>query len=214
MNTTIGDQRYHRFMSSDMPPGAVPPQPGQHWGPPPPAGPSASAQSRTAPPTTFGRPSRWPAFAALLIALIALAVGAVGWFRPAPHTNQAAPKSAYTDQQVATAKANLCAAFDKIEHAVSLSDNERASSSDRSSQLGAAALARQVLDFGSRYLLAKLAEEPATPPDLASAIRQQANAFQDLFIGYIDGVSISDPDLQPAAKANDEARATIQRLCK
>jgi hypothetical protein len=63
-------------------------------------------------------------------------------------------------------------------------------------------------------LLVKLTKEPATPPDLASSIREQANAFQDLFIGYTDGVSISDSDLQPAVNANDEARSTIQRLRK
>jgi hypothetical protein len=49
---------------------------------------------------------------------------------------------------------------------------------------------------------------------LGAAVRQQANAFQSLFIGYIDGVSISDPDLQPAVNANDAARSTIQGLCK
>jgi hypothetical protein len=214
VNTAIHDQRYHRYMPSDMPPGAFPPDRGQHWGPPPPSESTPSALSPTAPPRTFARPPRWPAFIALPIALIALAVGVVGWFRPTSHTNGPPPKPTYTDQQVASAKSNVCTAFDKIEHAVSVSDNERASSSDRASQLGAAALARQVLDFGSRYLLAKLAEEPATPADLASAIRQEANAFQDLYVGYIDGVSISDPDLQPAANANDEARTTIQRLCK
>jgi hypothetical protein len=199
-------------MPSDMPPGAVPPNPG-HWGPPTPAG-STSSPPTLAPPAAFGRPPRWPTFTALAIALIALAVGVVGWFHTTSHNNEPPPKPIYTDQQVASAKSDVCAAFDKIEHAVSVSDNERASSSDRASQLGAAALARQVLDFGSRYLLAKLADEPATPADLASAIRQEANAFQDLFIGYIDGVSISDPALQPAANANDEARTTIQRLCK
>jgi hypothetical protein len=215
MNTGIGDERYHRYMSSDLPPGAFPPDQGQHWGPPPPAALTPSGQSPLGPPTAFGgRPPRWPAFTALAVALIGLAVGLAGWFRPAPYNDQPPPKPTYTDQQIASAKANVCAAFGKIEDAVNLSDNERASSGDRTAQLAAAALARQVLDFGSRYLLARLAEEPATPADLASAIRQEANAFQDLFVGYIDGISISDAALQPAENANHEARTTIQRLCK
>lgn len=154
-------------------------------------------------------------FTFLVIALAAMALAVGSWFRPLPSTKASAPRApTYTDQQVASAKANVCTAFEKIEHAVNLSDNERASSSDRTAQLAAAALARQVLDFGSRYLLAILAEEAATPPDLGAAVRQQANAFQSLFIGYIDGVSISDPDLQPAVNANDAARSTIQGLCK
>ena len=162
------------------------------------------------------RPQRWPTFASLVIALLAIGLAIGSWLRLLPGTKPSPtpPAPSYTSQQTADAKAAVCAAFEKIEHAVTLSDNERASSSDRTAQLAAVALARQVLDFGSRYLQAKLAQEPATPPDLASAIREEANAFQDLFIGYIDGISISDPDLQPAVTANDEARKTIQRLCK
>ena len=61
----------------------------------------------------FGRPARWPAFTALAIALIGLAVGVVGWFRPVPHNNQPPPKPTYTEQQTADAKAKVCAAFGK-----------------------------------------------------------------------------------------------------
>jgi hypothetical protein len=45
----------------------------------------------------------------LAIALIGVAVGFVGWFRPAPHHDQppSPPKPSYTDQQVATAKAKV-----------------------------------------------------------------------------------------------------------
>ena len=93
-------------------------------------------------------------FTFLVIALAAMALAIGSWFRPLPSTKASAPPAPiYTDQQVASAKANVCTAFEKIEHAVNLSDNERASSSDRTAQLAAAALARQVLDFGSRYLL-------------------------------------------------------------
>jgi hypothetical protein len=200
---------------SDLPPGAFPPAPGQPWGPPPPASSIPSAQTPFAPPMAFRRPARWPTFTALAIALIAIAVGLVGWFRPTPHNDRtsALPKPTYTDKQVANAKANVCTAFGKVDHAVDLADAERTSSSDRTAQLAAAALSRQVLDFGSRYLFAKLAEEPATPPELATAVRKQANAFQDLFIGYIDGISISDPGLRPALSASDEAVSTIRRLC-
>jgi hypothetical protein len=92
-------------------------------------------------------------FLVIALAVMALAVGS--WFRPLPSTKASAPPApTYTDQQVASAKANVCAAFEKIDHAVALSDAEGASSTDRSAQL-AAALGRQVLDFGSRYLFGK-----------------------------------------------------------
>jgi hypothetical protein len=60
----------------------------------------------------------------------------------------------------------VCATFGKIDYAVALSDAEGVRSTDRTAQL-AAALGRQVLDFGSRYLIAKAAEDPATPSELA-----------------------------------------------
>ena len=107
------------------------------------------------PPVAPPRPSRWPMFTFLVIALAVMALAVGSWFRPLPSTKASAPPApTYTDQQVASAKANVCAAFEKIDHAVALSDAEGASSTDRSAQL-AAALGRQVLDFGSRYLFGR-----------------------------------------------------------
>jgi hypothetical protein len=107
-------------------------------------------------PVAPPRPSRWPTFTFLVIALAAIALAIGSWFRPLPSTKASAPPAPiYTDQQVASAKAIVCAAFEKIDHAVALSDAEGANSTDRSAQLAAAALGRQVLDFGSRYLFGK-----------------------------------------------------------
>src|ERR1700749_4459711 len=101
-------------MPSDMPPGASAPDPGQRWSPPPPAGSAPSVQMPPLAPMTFGRPARWPTFTALLISLIALAVGIAAWFRPTPHNDQPPPKPAYTQQQIADAKSKVCAAFAKL----------------------------------------------------------------------------------------------------
>jgi hypothetical protein len=214
VNTRIGDERYHRCMS-DLPPGAFPPTPGQPWGPPPPASSTPSAQTPFAPPMAFRRPARWPTFTALAIALIALAVGLVGWFRPAPHNDQmsASPKPTYTDKQVANAKANLCTAFEKVEHALHLAD-ARSVSDDPTALLAVAEGAWQAFDAGSRYLSTKLAEEPAAPPELGTAVQKQANAFQEVLINYLDGLHNSDPDMQPAVRDSDEATLAIRRLCK
>jgi ABC-type glycerol-3-phosphate transport system substrate-binding protein len=161
----------------------------------------------------FGRPPRWPTFTALAIALMALAVGLVGWFRPVPPTSQPSSKPAYTDQQVANAKTNICAAFEKVHNAVDLA-HTHVGSTDYNTQLTAAALTNLALDAGSRYLLTKLAEEPATPPDLATAVRNEANAEQEALIGYLNGLPASDPQMQPAVSASDDATATVRRLCK
>ena len=129
------------------------------------------------------------------------------------HKPSALPAPTYTDQQVANAKANVCAAFEKVQHAVDLA-HSHVGSTDYNTQLTAAALANLALDAGSRYLLTKLTEEPATPPDLAAAVRNEANAEQEALIGYLNGLPASDPQMQPAVNASNEATATVRRLCK
>jgi hypothetical protein len=180
---------------SDLPPS----DPGPHWGPPP--------------PTAFGRPSHWPTFIAIAIALVGVAVGFVGWFRPTPHNNQPPPKPAYTAQQTADAKAKVCAAFGQIDRALTVAESF-SGSSEQTAVLAVATSTRQVLDFGNRYLLTKLAQELATPSDLATAVRKQADAYQQLLIGYLDGLHYGDPDLQPATNASVEAENTVKGLCK
>jgi hypothetical protein len=71
-----------------------------------------------------------------------------------------------------------------------------------------------VLDAGSRYVISKLSEEQATSPELAAAIRSLANAYQELAISYLDGLTNSDAELQPVLQAADDASSAIERLCK
>jgi hypothetical protein len=158
----------------------------------------------------FHRPSRWPTFTALAIALIAFAVGLVGWFRPVPHTDQPSAKPTYTDQQTADAKAKVCAAFSQVDRALSVA-NALPSGSDA---LVTSLNIRQVFDVGSRHLLATLAEEPATPADLATAVRKQASTLEEALIDYQDGFSNSDPEMRPVVDANTAATNTIRQLCK
>jgi hypothetical protein len=158
----------------------------------------------------FGRPARWPTFTALAIALIALAVGLVGWFRPVPHNSQPPPKPTYTQPQIADAKAKVCAAFAKLDRAVGVLK----ALPNGSDSLVAAIDTRQVFDVFSRYLLATLAEEQATPADLAAAVREQASTLEDVVIGYQDGFGTSDPELRPVVDANSASADTIRQLCK
>lgn len=180
---------------SELPPSV----PSQHWGPPP--------------PPAFGRPSRWPTFIAITIALIGVAVGFAGWFRPAPHNNQPPPKPTYTAQQTADAKAKVCAAFEKLERAVEVA-KAAPHGNDTNGTLAAATTMRQVFEVGSRYLSATLTEEPATSADLATAVRKEASSLLEGVMGYLDGLTDTDPQMRPLVDANTQAAETIRGLCK
>jgi len=181
-----------------MPPGTSPPGPSQHWGPPSPAS-----------PTPF-RSARWPSFSALAIALMALAVGLVGWFRPTPHNDQPPPKPTYTAQQTADAKAKVCTAYGKLDRAVGVL-NAQPNGSDK---LLVAINTRQVFDVFSRYLLATLADEPATPTDLAAAVRKDASSLEEAVIDYQDGYSNTDSEMRSVVDANTAAADAVRQVCK
>jgi hypothetical protein len=151
-------------------------------------------------------------FAMTLVA-IGLAIGS--WFRPLPSAKAPStpPAPSYTDQQTAEAKASVCTAFGSVDHALELA-YARNGGSDPTAQLAVAASTQLALDAGSRYLSMRLAEEPATPPGLATAVRKQTDAYQKALIGFLNGLRISDPAQQPTVNASDEATLTIRRLCK
>ncbi|GFG75199.1 hypothetical protein MBOT_25640 [Mycobacterium botniense] len=70
----------------------------------------------------------------------------------------------------------------------------------------------QALLAGSVYLTTTLADQPATPRDLATAVRKLVNVFQELTIDYLNGQG--NPELEPTLRAGDDATSTIQGLCK
>ncbi|OBK42055.1 hypothetical protein AWC13_00320 [Mycobacterium kubicae] len=57
-------------------------------------------------------------------------------------------------------------------------------------------------------------EEPATPSELAAAVKKLADTYQEMVIGYLDGLTNSDAELQPLLQTSDDATSTIERLCK
>jgi hypothetical protein len=127
-------------------------------------------------------PSRWPSFAALAIAIIGLAIGVVGWFRPvAPSERPVAPVApTYTDQQIANAKTNICAAYEVVKNEVFVNTHRpNPAEGDEIGSLAVAANGRLALYAGGDYLLKRLAGEPATPSKLADAVRALANAYEE-----------------------------------
>ena len=157
---------------------------------------------------------RWPTLAWIAAVTVVAGVAIVGWLRPLhDHNSGSATAPTYTDQQAASAKASVCAAFAKVDHALDVASGQHVGQ-DPTSVLAMATSVRQVLEVGSRYLLTKLAEQPATPPDLAKEIRDFADSSQELVIGYLDGLTVSDAALQPSLHTGDETTLAIRRLCK
>ena len=191
MNTEIAIGDTIRRMSQTPPPDT-----GPHWGPPP--------------PPAFRPPSRWPTFVTLTVALLGVAVGFVGWFRPVPHSNPPPPNPTYTAQQTADAKAKVCAAVVQFDRAVSVANALPRGNDPLVTDINS----RQIFDVTSRHFFATLAEEPATPADLAATVREQASILEEVVIDYQDGLGISDPHVKPLVDASSAAADKIRELCK
>lgn len=168
--------------------------------------------SSTPPPQ---RPHRWISLLALLLALVAVGVAVGAWFRPihVRDSSPVSPTTIYSNEQITNAKASVCGAYGKVHRALVLS-SERNGGTDATASLVVATSGRQVLEAGSRYLLTKLLEEPATPSELAAAVKKLADTYQEMVIGYLDGLTNSDAELQPLLQTSDDATSTIERLCK
>ncbi|WP_090603166.1 hypothetical protein [Mycobacterium lentiflavum] len=149
-------------------------------------------------------------FVFLMVALlVTLVVVIVGWFRPTPA--KPPPVPAYSSQQIADAKAVICTAYEHVRKAGDLAGT-RNGGSDPTGQLTVATSSRQVFDAGSRYLSTTLAEQPATPADLAAAIRKLASVYQQLAIDYL--ADAPDFETDPLIRAGTEAHTTIEASCR
>jgi hypothetical protein len=149
-------------------------------------------------------------FAFLVVALlVTLVVAIVGWFRPAPPQPPAVPT--YSSQQVADARAAICTAYEQVRKAGDLA-GARSGGTDPIGLLAVATSSRQVFEAGSRYLSTKLADLPATPPDLAAAIRKLASVYQQLAIDYL--AEAPDSETDPLVRSGTDAHATIEGLCR
>ena len=59
-------------------------------------------------------------FVMFLITLVAVGAAVAAWLRPIPHNTSATPPApTYSEQQVADAKSKVCAAYEKVQNAVS-----------------------------------------------------------------------------------------------
>jgi hypothetical protein len=156
-------------------------------------------------------PSRWVAPAALVIAVIAIGVGIWAIARPPGGPSGPPGEPAVNAQQSDDAKAGVCAAFDMVRKAVSTQTNIDMGP-DPVAREAVAANARLATLGGGEYLLSRL--NPATPRELADAVRSFANNLQDIGINQLVGAPNTDPTV---ADLLNEAQATstkITDMCK
>jgi hypothetical protein len=148
-----------------------------------------------------------------IFAVVSLAaLGLAGWaiFRPTP----SGAVASYTDAQRADAKTKTCAAFTTVRAGVNLNTNLTAPGGpeDLTGALAVAANGRVALYDGGQYLLARL--DPATPSDLADAVRKFANTLMDIGAGATAGLPITDPGQAALLKDVTASAGSIAQLCK
>jgi hypothetical protein len=177
----------------------------------PPPTPPQPAWGQAAPTSRPG-PARWPVFVAMAIALVALGVAIGSWFRPLPDNKPAPPPPAptFNAQQVADAKAKVCAAYDRIHHAV-LANTGRSGGTDPALLLGVAANARLALYDGGQYLTKTLAQQPATPADLSAAVRALIDAYQELAVNYM--AEATDAEIQSSFQTLENTGSKVSGMC-
>jgi hypothetical protein len=148
-------------------------------------------------------------FVMFLITLVAVAAAVAAWLRPIPHDTAVTPSApAYSEQQVADAKAKVCAAFTKVGHVADMNAS-RTGGDDPTAQLAVAVNERQVFVAGGAYLLTTLSEEPAAPAELVASVRKLTDLYQ---IIVLNGLA-SDPS-EPEKKETTAVATTIDGLCK
>jgi hypothetical protein len=142
------------------------------------------------------------------------AAGLSGWalIRLAQEGTPDSPN--YSGAQRTDAKQKICAATDVVRKGVSLNTNLQppGGPEDITGTLAVAANARLALYDGGQYLIERL--DPATPPDLADAVKKFGNILMDIGAGATAGQQNSEPEQTARLKDADAANATIIQLCK
>ena len=153
------------------------------------------------------RPSSWPTYVSLLVALLAIAVATAAWLRT-PRIDTPPPKT-FTTQEVQEAKTNVCQAYKKVQR-LNAAVTTKDAGGDPATAFSIAINARLGAIAGSQYL--KSALEPATPPELQAAIDKLSTTLYEMAIVQL-GEAPAEETL-PIAKEINAADAEVDRLCK
>jgi hypothetical protein len=154
----------------------------------------------------------------IIVGVIALAACALaGWalLRPVPKSSASDASSAsYTDAQRSDSKNKICGAFNIVRTGVTQNTNLTAPGGpgDVTGALAVAANARLSLYNGGQYLLARL--DPATPPELAEAVRDFGNGLMDIGAAATAGAQNSEPAQAARLRDADAANTKIVAACQ
>jgi hypothetical protein len=172
------------------------------------------ATSDVTPPTSHAaHPSKfakWGTIAALVLAILAVAGAAYGYFFP---NESAAAAGKYTDQQRNDAKKHICETFKIVDRAVVR--NSHLKNPDNGGPIGALSVAtaqRFAFYDGGAFLRDRVAAEPATPKDLADNASALGTQLEELSIGYLAG---AQDFAQDELRQNlDDKIKKIVEICK
>ena len=177
------------------------------------AGAHAAAPVATTPTTHAAAPSRfakWGTIAALVLAILAVAGAAYGYFFP---NESAAAAGKYTDQQRSDSKKHICETFKIVDRAVVR--NSHLKNPDNGGPIGALSVAtaqRFAFYDGGAFLRDRVAAEPATPKDLADNANALGTQLEELSIGYLAG---AQDFAQDELRQNlDDKIKKIVEICK
>jgi hypothetical protein len=148
--------------------------------------------------------------AALIIAVLAVAAAALGWFYPHKSASSA---PTYSDQQQKDAKKHICETFRIVDRAVVR--NSHLKNPENGGPIGALSVAtaqRFAFYGGGSFLRDRLNQEPATPTELANPANALATELEELTIGYLAG---AQDFAQDELRQNlDDKIKTIVEVCK
>jgi hypothetical protein len=173
----------------------------------------AAAPATTTHTSHAARPSKfakWGTIAALVLAILAVAGAAYGYFFP---NETAAAAGKYTDQQRSDSKKHICETFKIIDRAVVR--NSHLKNPDNGGPIGALSVAtaqRFAFYDGGAFLRDRVAAEPATPKDLADNANALGTQLEELSIGYLAG---AQDFAQDELRQNlDDKIKKIVEICK
>lgn len=154
--------------------------------------------------------SRTVSVVALLLAF--LAMGLSGWLLRSPDAFRSASADV-TEEQVAQAKTRACAAHDVVSAGVFENTNRPnpVAPEDIAGSMVVTANAKIALLDGGRYLIERTG--PATPPELAAAMKRFGDALMDIGVAANAGVLDSDSSQAARFKDADAVNSQLKGMC-
>ena len=176
--------------------------------------PTQKAEAAPSPePPRPSKSSQWLTLAALVIAVIAVAGAAFGYFFPQKSASSA---PTYSDQQQKDAKKQICETFKIVKGAAGRGTRPPFKLPKDAGPVAVAALVtyQQLAYFGGGALLRdQLNLKPATPSDLANAAGEVATGLEDLGMEDIAGTR-KEFARHDALEKVAENMTTLDGICK